>query len=140
MFEDEPPDDYVRPGTEILVYVKAYAVTRHYGGAEEGGWYYNHRSLLAQIPVKALSVEGHDDGCYNCKCAREGIPGHEFCKWSFELKPIFPGRVEEFKKYLKDLFEEDYNYGNIYSVNGGSKLEISLEDFEGEKSNIPSYE
>lgn len=32
------------------VWVNAYAVSRHYGGPEEGGWYYDAGSPLASIP------------------------------------------------------------------------------------------
>ena len=33
-----------------LTYVNAYVVTRHYGGPEEGGWYFNAGHPLASIP------------------------------------------------------------------------------------------
>ena len=32
-------------------FINAYSVTRHYGGPEEGGWYYNRGEPLASIPV-----------------------------------------------------------------------------------------
>jgi hypothetical protein len=38
----------IRPRT---VYVNAYSVGRAYGGAEEGGWYYDYGTPLASIPV-----------------------------------------------------------------------------------------
>lgn len=34
-----------------LVYINAYAVSRHYGGREEGGWYYDAGEALASVPV-----------------------------------------------------------------------------------------
>lgn len=34
-----------------LRYVNAYAVSRNYGGPEEGGWYYDSGEPLASIPV-----------------------------------------------------------------------------------------
>jgi hypothetical protein len=33
------------------LYANAYAVEREYGGAEEGGWWYNAGTPLASIPV-----------------------------------------------------------------------------------------
>lgn len=32
-------------------YVNAYSVTRHYGGPEEGGWWYNAGEPLASVPL-----------------------------------------------------------------------------------------
>lgn len=32
-------------------YVNAYCVTRHYGGPEEGGWWYNAGEPLASVPI-----------------------------------------------------------------------------------------
>jgi hypothetical protein len=38
-------------------FVNAYAVTRHYGGPEEGGWWYNHYDLLQSVPVDQVDAE-----------------------------------------------------------------------------------
>jgi hypothetical protein len=35
-----------------MVFVNVYKVTRHYGGAEEGGWYYNWYTCIETFPVK----------------------------------------------------------------------------------------
>lgn len=32
-------------------WVNAYAVTRHYGGPEEGGWWWDRYTSLASVPV-----------------------------------------------------------------------------------------
>ena len=34
-----------------ITYVNAYAVTRHYGGPEEGGWWFNAGEPLASVPL-----------------------------------------------------------------------------------------
>jgi len=34
-----------------LIYLNVYAVTRHYGGPEEGGWWFNAGEPLASIPL-----------------------------------------------------------------------------------------
>ena len=46
------------PGVEVarlpepgVQYVNAYAVTRNYGGPEEGGWWYDQDTPLASVPV-----------------------------------------------------------------------------------------
>lgn len=35
-----------------MKYVNAYAVSREYGGPEEGGWYFDLGTPLASVPVK----------------------------------------------------------------------------------------
>ena len=37
--------------TNELTYLNAYAVTRHYGGPEEGGWWFNAGEPLASVPL-----------------------------------------------------------------------------------------
>lgn len=32
-----------------MLYINAYAVTRHRGGSEEGGWYYNHYETVKTV-------------------------------------------------------------------------------------------
>jgi hypothetical protein len=36
-----------------VYYVNAYEVTRHYGGPEEGGWWYNLNTPIASVPIMA---------------------------------------------------------------------------------------
>lgn len=40
-----------------LTYVNAYAVTRHFGGPEEGGWWYNAGEPLASVPLANPTVD-----------------------------------------------------------------------------------
>lgn len=37
---------------EQMGFVNVYKVTRHYGGAEEGGWYYNWFECLESFPCR----------------------------------------------------------------------------------------
>ncbi len=39
------------------VYVNVYEVTRHYGGAEEGGWYYDWYECLECVPCRENNAE-----------------------------------------------------------------------------------
>lgn len=39
-----------REGDAVTV-VNVYEVTRHYGGPEEGGWWYNWRVCVASVPL-----------------------------------------------------------------------------------------
>lgn len=181
-----------------ILYVNAYAVTRHYGGPEEGGWWFNSGSPLASIPVKAELRKGHKPGhCQECDRARSevvnqgGPDGATFCTEEpkgFETDRAFeewldriyypgeqaPGRAATWEAYfggsgdssldsslleafwksreylsllkvvehlapvneediqkakdsIQDIFG-DVSEGNIYSVNGGVELQISVED------------
>ena len=140
------PEGYVKPGEESLLYVNAYSVTRHYGGPEEGGWWYNCHCPMASIPIRAISTAGHDDYCYQCDRARREVINPDgtmpkLCKWGFELEAKDPAQLEMFKKHLKELYD-DVNDGNIYSVLGGSELRITVEDHVAEVSpkERPHYE
>lgn len=44
-------------GEDDIVYVNVYLITRHYGGPEEGGWYYNWSECIEVIPVKNKNAE-----------------------------------------------------------------------------------
>lgn len=57
----------------MFLFVNAHAVTRHYGGPEEGGWWYNTGEARASIPVRAEKREGHKpETCPVCDEHREG--------------------------------------------------------------------
>lgn len=142
---DCPPEDYVKPGTESLLYLNVYEVGRIYGGPEEGGWWYNHHEPVASIPIKAVSVAGHGNHCYTCSLAREGAihpetgEKYELCKWGYELEPVNPEKVDEFRAYLEDLYG-CRREGDIYSVLGGTEISICLEDHLGQRTPPQHYE
>ena len=50
---------------DALHYLNVYAVTRHWGGADEGGWWFNSGQPLASIPFTSEAE------------ARENIPKYE---------------------------------------------------------------
>lgn len=74
-----------------LRYVNAYEVTRHYGGPEEGGWWFNCGEPLASVPL------GPDQ----------------------DPDPVKADLMEKLS---------DTNQGDIYSVNGGTMLNVTVED------------
>jgi hypothetical protein len=54
MTEDEIVAEAVgkpEPDPSHIHYVNAYAVSRNYGGPEEGGWWYDSGRPLASIPI-----------------------------------------------------------------------------------------
>lgn len=137
-------EEYIRPGTQTLMYLNVYEVTRHYGGPQEGGWWFNHCEPVASVPVKAISVEGCSDVCYNCSRARNGDHDHngkkyELCEDSYHLEPTDPNKVAELRVYLEDLYGVRRE-GDIYSVLGGMDILIALEDHMGERTPRPHYE
>ena len=58
-----PRDDPDPIATDIECepnYAGVYAVTRHYGGSEEGGWWYNTREHILSIPFLECTSEELD--------------------------------------------------------------------------------
>ena len=94
-----------------LLYLNVYAVTRHYGGPQEGGWWFDMGEPLASVPIKAKREKGHPSYCGRCSDARRG--DGEFCRdtpeepeyeqaisdyiWSWSAGTVKPG-TDEYKK------------------------------------------
>jgi hypothetical protein len=141
------PEGYMVPGSETLLYVNAYEVSRPYGGPEEGGWWYDSYSPLASIPVLADVVEGHDNSCYTCSCARENAieegEGNKpkFCKWGYQLIAKDNDQVEMFKAHLENCYG-NMREGSLGSVLGGTDIQICVEDHPAKQSpeTRPRYE
>lgn len=94
-------------------YITAYAVTRHYGGPEEGGWWYNWYSVIeTQALPKSLQRRSNR--------ATAGVRS----------------RVEALRKKLDDI-----NDGNIYHSTGGVMLDVIIESVkhENESTEQPHY-
>jgi hypothetical protein len=135
----------------IRVYVNVYAVTRHYGGPQEGGWWYNVGQPLASVPVPAKKVRGHAPGsckacddirkafinvpdkafCLECHCEKESE--HEIingeCRFAVhEAHHVVPsaGILEQTVESMTKMFEGDKE-GNIYSVLGGTDIVVNVE-------------
>ena len=45
-------EEIVELAEDEMVFVNVYTVTRHYGGPEEGGWWYNWFECVEVIPVQ----------------------------------------------------------------------------------------
>jgi len=113
-----------------IVYVNAYAVTRHYGGPEEGGWWYNRGEPLASVPIPAEITDRHDrDGGENDYTYCTGCYSDEGERTICSNREVVPDEnaKEAMIAYLKGAFA-DVVEGNIYSVLGGTALEIRIED------------
>jgi len=101
------PDDQRNPR-----FLSAYATTRHYGGPEEGGWWYNWNECL-----QTMSIPPCDDE---------------------DLEAVLTSVIERWCEEYGD----EYHYGDIYSVLGGSEVWYSLEYHAGENqsNSRPRYE
>lgn len=63
------------PGVPVTVFVvAAYDVSRHYGGPEEGGWYYSNGPLLGVLDV-ALSNDEATEKCWDINQAFNELDG-----------------------------------------------------------------
>jgi len=96
-----PPADPAAPISPRR-WVSAYEVTRHYGGPEEGGWYYDAGTPLASIPVDTegeahaarvtLKAKFHDD--YADRRTRFSVIGEEDLLIVLEDGPAEPWPLE----------------------------------------------
>jgi hypothetical protein len=94
-------------------YITAYAVTRHYGGPEEGGWWYNWYKSIESIHIPK-KYQGTSKRALNAVALREK---------ALQLKL-------------------DYiNEGDIYRVTGGVLLITCVESVknENETTERPYY-
>ena len=55
--EDYPGQHITGPGQPEIKFINAYAVSRNWGGHEEGGWWYDSGEPLASVPVKGDATE-----------------------------------------------------------------------------------
>ena len=96
-----------------IKFVNVYIVTRHYGGPEEGGWWFNSGEPLASVPV----VIGPKP------------------PWVCEFRSTYAPDVSEHDKAiltaktaeLEAMFGDEAR-GDIYSVLGGCEIDVSWDD------------
>jgi len=102
--------------SRIRRYITAYAVTRHYGGPEEGGWWYNAYNPIASVDV----------------------PSHlQFPNVSEEYEDELDALMEKVRKEHSEVIE-----GDISSVLGGTALEVLVEPTKNHYQTLgrPHYE
>ena len=96
-----------------LKFITAYSVTRHYGGPEEGGWWYNWSTPVKTIAIPKVHQRKN-------KRAEKAVKA---------LK-------QTLEKELSHI-----NEGDIYSANGGVLLEVVPEYVKHEEASTerPHY-
>lgn len=86
-----------------IVFVNAYKVTRKYGGAEEGGWWYDHYECIQSVPtseehaetMRAYLLDQHKGIAYgNISSVRGGAELHviveeEPCERRTNQRPVY---------------------------------------------------
>lgn len=115
-----------------LKYINAYEVTRHYGGPEEGGWWYNHHEHVASVPV-IIGPKPHwvpnwwgknADGTAAYPHAGHINPCPDISR---EDQDILDRETER----IAAIFD-DRNTGNIYSMRGGAQMRYELSNGPGQ--------
>jgi hypothetical protein len=117
-----------------MIYINAYSVTQHYGGPEEGGWYYYSDEPIASLPhhVKEWKVSRNEEFWEGVNTTRD------------LLKYISDADVDEINNKVKIVTEsvESFQYGQLGSVLGGNEIKVLLRDSYGDSSpkEKPFYE
>lgn len=115
-----------------ILYLNVHAVTRHYGGPEESGWYYNVGTPLASVPFFGTVVEREAgetptwtsstyaierDCADDCEAPCEY---HQTIFVRYDAEHVDAERVR-----LHAMFA-DVKHGSIYSVLGGTAIEVRI--------------
>lgn len=87
----------------VSIWLNAYIETRHYGGGEEGGWWFNAGQALASMHIGVAS------------------------ELSFNVIMREIEHANEAYEFLESYYSE-VAYGNIYSSRGGQALEVTFWD------------
>jgi hypothetical protein len=134
------------------LYVNVYLVTRHYGGPQEGGWWYDAGEPLASIPVAAESAKGqtyfvglgksvHVQACTMCEgtgeCEKEDEGTGETYKGRCEFCGLIPSDLAHVANVLQaqtEAFKDD--------AGRREEIRVSLEDHFARNwpESTPQYE
>ena len=115
-YVDEEGKAAPRPGTLTTLYVNAYAVTRNYGGSEEGGWYYNSGTPLASVPIPGTWIE---------IVSGEGMA---YERRYMSKDPRFPRKAMAIKRYLLRTLGDKESADDVYDVEDTIQVRVEVED------------
>lgn len=109
--------DLSRGQTLKMIWVNAYRLSRHYGGAEEGGWWYDWTDCIASMPV----LNGTKTTQAKCDLLID---------WVTEAMGWEPTKYER------------NHGGSRFTVNGHGDFVVYVEDRRAESQSIerPHYE
>ena len=117
-----------------MIYINAYSTTQHYGGPEEGGWYYYVDEPIASIPhnVKEWTSSRNDEFWETIRTTRDLLP---------HISNEDRNDIKNKEKILSESVES-FKFGKLGSVLGGNEIKIVYQDSYGECSpkNKPFYE
>ena len=115
-----------------LKFVNVYSVTRHYGGPEEGGWWYNQGEPIASVPVVIGPPPPWVPEWFGKKAdGSPGYPDFGHVSRAPEISAHDKARLEAKREELERMFE-DVSEGDIYSMLGGTQLDVYIEDSTAE--------
>ncbi len=142
-------EDYNEDGENIgvpqdgeVVYFSVYEVTRHYGGPEEGGWWYDLTRLVVTMPFiySSLTLNAF---CDTLNPRKEVVPGGESVGLTnlVVTTPVSNFTIDTLCDTMKPHYEVVPG-GDINSVNGGSECFIVVERKPGSRQDLerPHYE
>ena len=99
------------------VYISEYSVSRHYGGPEEGGWWYDWCDFVRVVKVFDVDLSG-----------AESVNGAEGLSNVRYEHPVF-----EACRALNDGTDNRDHYGrDRFCVNGPSDVSYHVETYPGE--------
>ena len=99
-----------------LRYINVYAVTRHYGGPEEGGWWYNSGS-----PIESRSMVVGPPPPWVPESRRHSYP---------DLSTHDMERIRAEMELMEERYES-VSCGDIYSVLGGVEVQVDHDEEPG---------
>lgn len=136
----------------VTAFLSVYSLTRHYGGPEEGGWWYDvWEHTGASFPFLATqefyATEATDkeqnDGLHHCWCSED----NKLMKWEPDGNPVPLDPVQfSLVKAAEDQFIKIYGDPEAkqgrYSVLGGTDVKFMFELIPGEHTTTerPRYE
>lgn len=119
-----------REGARGILYLNAYSVTRHRGGSQEGGWYYDAGEPMSSSPILA-----------EWRASRDGTGCH-----SVALRPV-GGRlgqiaVQVLTDQIRELIGWPQEGQGRFRVGGGADFVVLVEDHFARAwpDEVPSYQ
>lgn len=122
-----------------ILYLNVYAVTRHYGGPEEGSWFFNMGQPLASVPIPAEEKPGCSEHCSNCLRALAGEKDNEGNP--IELCKAIPPDHDEYVNQSLDEAMRNRSLDEYWraKVAAGEILKPHLMDIYGPEAKFPHH-
>lgn len=111
-------------------WINIYATTNNYGGPQEGGWYFLSHNPITSIYIGQLPADVLGDYEYPILSVYHGALGYSVilsAQYQLEFSNFsIPDHIQRALDFASQL-HEGITEGDIYSVNGGSYLDIRIQ-------------